>query len=248
MVSDKSDLKAADRTGFHPKRFWKIVSVEENQSGFGVCLDGRPVKTPVGNALILPNPALAEHIAAEWQAVEGTLSFANLPLTRLGFAACDMDAERRGRGVEAFLKYATTEHLIFLSPYPKALQDKEREIWGEWLDWAKQSHGLHFHQTTALTPPPFEPENEARLLALYDGISDFDRAGLGLAIPILNSVVLGLALKAGALTGEAAFDVSRIGEKFQASTWGEDAEHTIGLAAQGRDLNAVTLWFNSLRP
>ena len=247
-MGDRLELKSADRTGFHPKRFWKSATVREDPSGFGVYLDGRPVKTPVGNGLLLPNPALAEQIAEEWRGVEGTLSFAHLPLTRLGFTACDMEAERRARGAQEFLKFAKTEHLVFLSPYPKTLQDMERETWGRWLDWANTTHGLYFHQTTDLTPPPLEATTEAQLLSFYDGLSDYDRAGLGLAVPILNSVVLGLALKAGAMTGEAAFDLSRLGDNFQARTWGQDAEHAIGLAAQLHDLNAVVTWFNSLRP
>ena len=47
------------------KRFWKEAKAE----GGMVLLDGKPVRTPKRNALELPTPALAEVIAAEWNAV-----------------------------------------------------------------------------------------------------------------------------------------------------------------------------------
>ena len=45
------------------KRFYKEVSVAPVEGGFGVLLDGRPVKTPARNPLILPTEKLAAAIA-----------------------------------------------------------------------------------------------------------------------------------------------------------------------------------------
>ena len=48
-----------------PKRFYKSVAVTET---FGIALDGKTVKTPLKAPLVLPNRALAEAVAAEWEA------------------------------------------------------------------------------------------------------------------------------------------------------------------------------------
>jgi len=49
------------------KRFWKDVEVSSADEGFGVMLDGRPVKTPARRTLAVPGQALAEAIADEWR-------------------------------------------------------------------------------------------------------------------------------------------------------------------------------------
>jgi chaperone required for assembly of F1-ATPase len=42
--------------------------------GQAVRLDGRPVKTPTGNALALPTQKMADAVVAEWDAVEKSLN------------------------------------------------------------------------------------------------------------------------------------------------------------------------------
>ncbi len=49
------------------KRFYKDVSLAERDGGFSVLLDGKPVKTPARNVLILPTEKLAEAVASEWR-------------------------------------------------------------------------------------------------------------------------------------------------------------------------------------
>ncbi|MBW8734518.1 MAG: ATPase, partial [Asticcacaulis sp.] len=85
----EAPTRKSDQLGFRPKRFWKTVAVSESDGGFDVRLDGRGVKTPQGRALVVPTKALAEHIAAEWQAVGEHVNYEDMPLTRLGFAAVD---------------------------------------------------------------------------------------------------------------------------------------------------------------
>ncbi|MCH7795000.1 MAG: hypothetical protein IH900_07670, partial [Proteobacteria bacterium] len=59
------------------KRFYERAAAEpcppseggtRGGDGFRVVLDGRPIKTPAKADLVLPSLALAEAVAAEWQA------------------------------------------------------------------------------------------------------------------------------------------------------------------------------------
>src|SRR5690606_23216716 len=50
------------------KRFWKQATAVACDGGFTVRLDERPVKTPAKTPLVVPTRALAEAIAAEWEA------------------------------------------------------------------------------------------------------------------------------------------------------------------------------------
>ena len=52
------------------KRFYKDVTVKTSESGYQICLDGRPVRSPAKAVVVVPTQALAEAVQAEWQAVE----------------------------------------------------------------------------------------------------------------------------------------------------------------------------------
>jgi len=69
-----------------PKRFYKSVAVTEQ---FGIALDGRSVKTPLKAPLVLPNRALAEAVAAEWNAQIEVINPQVMPLTKLANTAID---------------------------------------------------------------------------------------------------------------------------------------------------------------
>ena len=83
--------------------------------------------------------------------------------------------------------------------------------------------------------------------ALALQLDDFRLTGLATATPLLGSAVLGLALERGALTGEAAFDLSRIEEDFQEGQWGVDAEAEERTAARRSEANLLDRWFRALR-
>ena len=55
------------------KRFWKAAAVSEESDGWGVALDGKPLRTPAKKPLVVPTRALAEAIAGEraFRAVTG---------------------------------------------------------------------------------------------------------------------------------------------------------------------------------
>ena len=55
-------------SGWSAKRVWTETRVEEVDGGFTVQLDGRAVKTPAKTLLVVPTRAIADQIAAEWQA------------------------------------------------------------------------------------------------------------------------------------------------------------------------------------
>jgi len=48
------------------KRAYRNASAEAVEGGWGVALDGRPLRTPGRNPLVLPSAALATAIADEW--------------------------------------------------------------------------------------------------------------------------------------------------------------------------------------
>ncbi len=243
---DAVPSKRSDQLGFRPKRFWKASAVEAIEGGFVILLDGRSVKTPGGAAMVVPSHKLAKVIQAEWDAVTDHVAFEAMPLTRLAFTAVDRMPNVVEDTVAEVLRYAETDLLAYPSDYPQALIERETAAWRPWLDWAA-GEGLTFAQNDTLIHKPQPAQTLAQLEARVRGMTAFEQAGLMSAVPLLGSVVLALALHAGRIGGAEAFATSRIGENFQAETWGRDDE----AAARARDMesHAVSLetWFADLR-
>ena len=110
--------KKSDSLGFRPKRFWDGTATKEVEGGFAVALDGRSVKTPKGNVMVLPNAALASLVEAEWAAVGDYVDYETMPLTRLGFASVDRMGEVLDDTLAEVTRYSETDLLCYPSEYP----------------------------------------------------------------------------------------------------------------------------------
>ena len=71
------------------KRFWNDVTVVQQEDGYAIQLDARPVKTPAKALLVVPSREMAESIAVEWRAVVETIDPNVMPFTRSANAAID---------------------------------------------------------------------------------------------------------------------------------------------------------------
>ena len=61
------------------RKFWTAASAVPVEGGFTVHLDARPVRTPLKAPLVLPTLALAEAVAAEWDAQDKTVDPETMP-------------------------------------------------------------------------------------------------------------------------------------------------------------------------
>jgi chaperone required for assembly of F1-ATPase len=231
------------------KRFWDRASAAPARGGFVILLDGKPIHLPGGALLTVSRPLLAEAIADEWQRAgrvkEGEMSFADTPLTRLAGTAQERIAPDPGPTVDALARYAETDLLCYRAEAPAALVRRQARDWQPWLDWAALTYDAPLLVTTGVR---YVHQNEGAVFALRRALSGLDAsmlAGLGVAVPALGSLVLGLALSEGKLEARAAHDLACLDELFQAELWGQDAEasdrrHRIGddveLAARFMDL------------
>jgi chaperone required for assembly of F1-ATPase len=82
--SEANPMEAARRSSraVQRKRFYADAGVGEADGGYTVTLDGKPTKTPSGRTVIVPARALAEMIAAEWNAQGEFIEPLTMPLTR----------------------------------------------------------------------------------------------------------------------------------------------------------------------
>jgi chaperone required for assembly of F1-ATPase len=206
------------------KRFYKSAGVVETPAGFGVALDGKPVRTPAKRPLAVPTRALAEAIAAEWQAQGDTVDPQHLPLTRLASIALDLVAPRREAVVAEVAKYAGTDLVCYRADAPPELAARQHAAWQPLIDWATQRFDALLTVTTGILPVTQSP---ATLKAFEIAAAAYDThrlAALHLATAACGSLVVALALVEGRLDAEAAFAAAELDASYQIERWGEDAE------------------------
>ena len=206
------------------KRFWDSTAIEPVAAGFGILLDRRPVRLPGGAALVVGPERLARAIAAEWQAAGPDLSFADTPLTRLAGTAQERIAGDPWPTIDAIARYGESDLLCYRAEAPEALMRRQAENWQPWLDWAARALDAPLRVTVGVAPIR---QHRGAIAALRKAVAGFDAyclAGLGLAVPALGSLVLGLALAEGLLEPAAAFSLGALDELFQAELWGQDNE------------------------
>jgi len=210
------------------KRFWDhAVAVTRPEGGHAVLLDGRPLRLPGGAPLVTASGALAEAIAAEWQDAGGEkggeMSMEAVPLTRLLGTAQDRVAPDPAAMVEGLAKYGETDLLCYRAEDP-ALAELQAREWQALLDWADAAFGARLTVTAGLMPVAQPAPSLAALRAAVAAHRAEELAALGLAVPGLGSLVLGLALSAGRLDAMEAHRLAVLDETFQEQRWGEDAE------------------------
>jgi chaperone required for assembly of F1-ATPase len=209
------------------KRVWSEARVVEAEGGWGVTLDGKPLHIPVGPALCLPRAALAEAVAAEWQqagAESGEMSYADVPLTRLAGTAQMRIVPDPAPSAVAVAAYGETDLLCYRADTPPELAIRQEEAWRPWLDWARTELGAALTVTTGVMHVKQHPQAIAALRRAVEAEDAWVLAGLGVIVPALGSLVLGLALSRGLLGPAEAQNLSCVDEDFQAELWGVDEQ------------------------
>ena len=129
MSNDGGDAPVVRRLGQDeprqlPKRFYKKASVGSGKDRqFPVLLDGRPVKTPKKIALQLPTKALAEAVAAEWQAQAQRIDPTLMPLTRLANTTLDAVTGQEVEVRADVVRYAGSDLICYRAEQPQSLHD-----------------------------------------------------------------------------------------------------------------------------
>ncbi|WP_103334371.1 ATP12 family chaperone protein [Pseudotabrizicola formosa] len=206
------------------KRFWAATAAEPCDGGFTVRLDARPVKTPAKQPLVLPTLAMAQAIAAEWDQQQGLIRPDTMPLTRAANSALDKVAPHPGGVVDEIANYGSTDLLCYRATAPQPLIDRQAAGWDPELDWARTALGAPLAVTQGVIPVPQPEPSLARLRAHVAALGPFQLAALHDLVAISGSLILGLAVTQGRLTGDQAFALSRIDETWQNELWGTDEE------------------------
>ncbi|ONG50886.1 chaperone, ATP12 [Pseudoroseomonas deserti] len=209
------------------KRFWDQAVATPTAEGHAVLLDGRPLRLPGAGPLNLPSAPLAEAVAAEWQAAGGSkgaeFRMEDVPLTRVVATGLERIAPDTEPSILALAEYGGTDLLCYRAAEPK-LAARQRLEWQPLLEWAAETYGAPLGVTTGIMPISQPAASRAALAAALARRNALELAALGVAIPALGSLVLGLALAEGRIDADEATRLAFLDEDFQQELWGTDAE------------------------
>ena len=221
------------------KRVYATVASGPVDGGWGVALDGRPLRTPAKNPLVLPSAALAAAIAAEWDARQGEIRPLTMPLFRLAATAIDRTAPQRDRVVTETANYAGTDLVCYRADRPPALAARQEEVWQPLIDWASRRDDATLTVTSGIIPARQPPAALAAFAAVVAAHDDFRLTALHSLTTACGSLVIALAVMEGRIDGAAAFAASQLDENFQIEAWGEDADAAARRRALAADIAAA---------
>lgn len=228
------------------KRFWKSVDIEQEDGGWGVRLDGRPVRTPARAALLVPNQALAEAIAEEWRAAPETIDPRAMPLTGFANAAIDRVTPDRKAFAGGLARYAEADLACYRSEWPPELVERQQTAWDPLLAWARRRFDVDLATTSGLMHVPQPPATIEQLGHAVTALDAFRLAGLSPLVTIGGSLIAALAMLEKALTPEEAWGSVSVDDRWQLEQWGSDSEAEIALEHRRRDFFAAANFLDLL--
>lgn len=210
--------------GWAPRRFWADATVEAEKGGFGVRLDGKPVRTPSKAPLTLPTQALAEALAAEFAAQGEQIDPRTMPMTRTANSAIDKVTPQRAEVVAHLAGYGGTDLLCYRAEAPDDLVARQAAAWDPWLDWLDSAHGARLTTARGVMPVDQDPATLAKLGAEVEKLTVFELASFHDLVALPGSLVLALAVTSGGADPAELWELSRVDERWQIEQWGQDDE------------------------
>lgn len=224
-----------------PKRFYKDVTIGALGDGsFQILLDGRTLKTPAKKALSVPTKALAELLAAEWDAQTQEVDPATMPISRHVNTAIDGIAADTQAVFEDILRFSANDLLCYRAEKPVELIERQKAQWDEILDWVSSELGANFDVTSGIIH--IEQPREAVSAygaALRNFNSPIELAALHTLTSLTGSAILAIALAYKAFEIEDLWNRSNLDELWTAEQWGDDDEAIERRENRFKDLQAA---------
>jgi len=221
------------------KRFWKAVQTVQADGGWGVELDGRPLRTPARVPLVVPTEKLAQAVAAEWHTVEGEIDPRAMPLTGLANAAVDRVVADKKQFADGIARYAEADLACYRAEGPSGLIQRQGELWDELLAWGRRRFDVDFRTTSGLLHVDQPPATVERLAHAVSALDAFRLAGLSPLVTIGGSLLAALGTLEEAFTPEQAWAAVSLDDRWQLEQWGADEEAQAALDNRERDFLAA---------
>ena len=228
------------------KRVWKQADAVERDGGWGVELDGKPLRTPARDLLTVPTKALAEAIASEWNEVGDKIDPGTLPLTGLANAAVDRVTPDKEAFAKGIARYAEADLACYRAEGPSALVDRQTESWDALIGWGRRRFDVDFRTTRGIVHVDQPAATVDRLSHAVAALDPFRLAGLSPLVTISGSLLAALGVLEGTLMPDQAWDAVTVDDRWQLEQWGSDAEAEAAIDNRRRNFMAAARFLELL--
>jgi chaperone required for assembly of F1-ATPase len=241
-VGGKGDPKSPGREArpLLPRRFYKSVTVEAVDAAHRILLDGKTVRTPAKAMFAVPTFALAEAIAAEWEAQGERIDPATMPLTRFANSAIDGVRGQEAAVRDDIAKYAVSDLICYRASEPAPLVRRQAEAWDPVLAWAGEVLGVRLLTAGGVMPVVQPLDAKAAVLRALAECDAFALTALHVMTTLTGSALLALAHARGRLSAEEAWTAAHVDEDWQIIRWGEDAEAAARRQRRWQEMQAAS--------
>ena len=230
------------------KRFYREAAATPSENGFGIALDGKPVRTPGRAPLEVSSRALADAIADEWNSQKDKIDPRSMALTGLANGAIDRIAPDKTAFARGLAVYGESDLLCYRAEGPGPLVRRQSELWDPILEWARRRYDVAFETVAGILHRPQPPATIERLGQAVHARTAFELAGLSPLVTVSGSLLVALALAEGAVGLEQAWNAAMLDEQYQIEQWGEDDEALKALASRRTDFEAGARFLALLAP
>jgi chaperone required for assembly of F1-ATPase len=202
------------------KRFYKIVTTRVERGGISILLDGKPVKTPARNLLLLQNQKLADAVMEEWAGQKHKIVPADMPLTQIASTRIDRIPHERDAMTQTIMEYLDTD-LICYRTAQQSLAERQAALWDPWIMWFETRFRAKLLTTDTLEALYQPSAAHTAVRAFIAALDDEHFTILQMVTGMAGSIVLAIGFVEG--TGAPVLlDSIRVDENYKAELYNEE--------------------------
>jgi chaperone required for assembly of F1-ATPase len=196
---------------------------------------------------VLPTRALAEAVAAEWDAQIDVINPHGMPLTKLANTAIDRAIPEKSKIVAEILEFAGNDMICYRAESPAGLVQRQKTHWDPIIAWTKTDLKADFAVVNTITHKRQSPTALQALEAHIELLDPFSLVAVHNLTTLTGSALLAAKLAVGKIPTEAAWRAANVDEDWQIETWGEDAEATARRTERLNEFSASVKFVNLAR-
>ncbi len=234
------------------KKFYKLVTTNQHGDRWQICLDGKPVKTPVNNALETASYALAEAMVMEWHNQHDTIHPETMPVTQILMTMIDRVIPNRERLEQEILGYIDTDLICYRTDDPEVYAAAQRKAWDPLVKWVEAEFGQTLTTTLELQPITQTIELRSAVTNYVQSLSPEEFTALYIATQGTGSLYMAIAALSGEFSPETLFEAALIEDLtkdgiYLAETYGISTDQERKRAILKRELGDITTFLEKFR-